>query len=443
MTERYSSGRPFRLYNSDKLKIYSLGSERFKTNYIVVSLIDPMHSYTAAANALIARMLKRGCSSHPKAQDLQRALEELYGAVLSVSVDKKGIYQCVNIAIGFVAERYIDEEIVKKVIKLISEIIFEPALEDDIFPIDEVEQEKQNLIDAIRARKNDKNYYAIERCEEELFKGEEKGLYYLGDEGSVAEIDAETLTVLHKRLLSTADICIFLAGEYSEEDMQCVVDEFESRIGKQPEKSGEKEMSAAVVSALPNEGQELQSTVEKMDVLQGKMAIGFKTDILPNAPGYVALMLANTIMGGGLSSKMFNIIREQHNLAYYASSHLMKFQCGIIATCGIDCANRTKTRELVLDILKQIQTGDFTDKDLENAKKTLINSYRSLDDSQISAIVFNFGQLLVDSNLSSAELIELIQQTEKDEVVEAAGHIYPNNEFFIATRDYEEEEVRA
>ena len=438
MAENYFSHRPFRLYGSDRLEIYSLGSERFKTNYITVTLVDEMNVNTVSGNSLIARMLKRGCRRYPTFQALERALEELYGAHINISVEKRGIFQCITASLAFVAGKYVGSNITGEIIKLISEVIFDPAMEDGIFSPVFLEQEKINLIDEIRSRKNDKGYYAVERCEEELFAGEIKALNCLGDEKQIREIDAETLTVLYKRLISSASFYVFLAGQYEENDMQTAIDIFEGRLGKGPANNGFlRETSAAVLSPVPPaaidpRACELRSTVERMDVLQGKLAIGFRTDILPDSAQYIPLMLANTIMGGGLSSKMFTIIREEHSLAYYASSSIMKYECGIIATCGIDFENRDRVRDMILDILKDIRDGAFSEEELENAKKTLINMYTKIDDSQISSILFNLGQILVHSNMSSSEIIEAIREADSESVAEAACHIFPHNEFFIA-----------
>ena len=61
-----------------------------------------------------------------------------------------------------------------------------------------------------------------------------------------------------------------------------------------------------------------------MDVVQGKLCMGFSTGIKPTDSDYPALMVANSIFGGGAHSKLFNNVREKLSLCYYASGSLDK-----------------------------------------------------------------------------------------------------------------------
>ena len=59
---------------------------------------------------------------------------------------------------------------------------------------------------------------------------------------------------------------------------------------------------------------------------QGKLSLGFFTDITANDPRYPALVLAATVFGGGATSKLFTNVREQMSLCYYASASFEKFK---------------------------------------------------------------------------------------------------------------------
>ena len=75
---------------------------------------------------------------------------------------------------------------------------------------------------------------------------------------------------------------------------------------------------------LPREAQQKiedeKEIIEKLDVKQGKLNIGFRTNIFYGDSEYFALQLFNGLFGGFSHSKLFINVREKASLAYYASS---------------------------------------------------------------------------------------------------------------------------
>ena len=67
---------------------------------------------------------------------------------------------------------------------------------------------------------------------------------------------------------------------------------------------------------------ERRDAVEKMDVTQGKLTIGFRTNVDPDSDDFYALCVANGIFGAGVHSKLFQNVREKNSLAYYAASRI-------------------------------------------------------------------------------------------------------------------------
>ena len=83
-----------------------LPAQRFKTSRMTVQLIAPLQRETAAANALLPAVLRRGTVRCPDMESLSAALDTLYGANIDYTVRKKGERQCVGFAAGFIDDAF-------------------------------------------------------------------------------------------------------------------------------------------------------------------------------------------------------------------------------------------------------------------------------------------------------------------------------------------------
>ena len=78
------------------INIFYIKSKKFKTNSINVFYHDSLNAQTAAKNALLPAVLKRGCVDYPTIRDISMRLEQLYGAIFDCGVTKKGESQVIQ-----------------------------------------------------------------------------------------------------------------------------------------------------------------------------------------------------------------------------------------------------------------------------------------------------------------------------------------------------------
>ncbi len=81
-------------------------TQKFKSAYLSLTLMAPLAAETAAANALIPSVLRRGTEEHPDLESLSAALDQLYGGAVEPVVRKKGETQCVGFAASFLDDAY-------------------------------------------------------------------------------------------------------------------------------------------------------------------------------------------------------------------------------------------------------------------------------------------------------------------------------------------------
>jgi len=104
---------------------------------------------------------------------------------------------------------------------------------------------------------------------------------------------------------------------------------------------------------------EVRNIIERVSVNQGKLCLGFRTNTPPGSKDYYKLLVYNSILGGGLHSKLFQNVREKAGLAYYAFSRLEKFKGLMVVSCGIEIKNKDKALEIIYNNWMRLKTAIF------------------------------------------------------------------------------------
>ena len=106
-------------------------TNQFKSAYLSVTLMAPLDGGTAAENALIPSVLRRGTRTHPDMESMSAALDELYGGAVEPVVRKKGETQCVGLVASFLDDAYTleGEPILESAAALLGQVLLDPCTE--------------------------------------------------------------------------------------------------------------------------------------------------------------------------------------------------------------------------------------------------------------------------------------------------------------------------
>ena len=126
---------------------------------------------------------------YPKTSDLDKKLQELYGATFDCGIMKRGEAQVVYFRFEFLSERYADRGIVRDIVELAKDIIWTARK----LNTEHIEQEKANLAEYIASMINDKRSYAGKRLVEIMCEGEN---YAFSEDGYVEELPKLTIISL-------------------------------------------------------------------------------------------------------------------------------------------------------------------------------------------------------------------------------------------------------
>ena len=410
------------------IKLHEINTDKFKTNLIAVIITTKLNRENVTQNALISALLRRGSKSMITQEEISKQMEEMYGAGFDCGLDKTGDNQVLKFYIETVNHQFLPQEgedMLKTSLEKLLEIVFNPYLEEGGFRSEYVEQEKKNMKQRIEAKIDNKARYALDRCIEEMYKNEPFGLYKFGYIEDMEKINGKNLYAYYQELIHSCKIDIFVSGIITEDITQMV------RVNENIERLPEREPDYSIPKELNKELSTQEETItESMEVTQGKLILGLDVCLDKEDLRYDTLIY-NSILGGSANSKMFQNVREKAHLAYVASSNYLRYKNNIFIHCGIEIKNYEKALELIKQQIEQMKNGEFTQEDMENAKKGIIATIKTIEDEQDTGITYYFGQELSGEKISLEEYKDKIHKVTKESIQHIAKNVAIRTIYFL------------
>lgn len=405
------------------VKLCATDTKRFKTGCIGFTMLLPMKG-NLAANALLPYILRRSCRKYPDFSLLNGRLAELYGASLSAGVSKFGERQFLSVSITAIDDRFslTGESIAAECAALLLDLIFDPDTDNASFKTEAVELEKRLMIERIESELNNKRVYAFRRCQEHMFESEDYGKSKYGTIDEVKALSGTDVYNAWLNLLKTAVIQVDMAGSSPAEK---IADELKKRfadIEREP---------ASLDTLFINKVDKQRHFQEEMVVEQGKLVLGFRTDMTHARDNIHAMRVMTDIFGGGTYSKLFKNLREKMSLCYYCSARMTAEKGVIFVQSGIES---DKDKEVITQVLRQledIKSGNISAEEFEASKLSICDSLRSVEDSPESIVSWYAYQIIRDEITTPAQEEEMIKAVNIQEVIQAAKGVVLDTSYFL------------
>ena len=397
---------------------------RFKQSSLSFALVRPMVKEEAALNALIPAVLLRGTKKYPDLRSITLRLDDLYGAAVGTQVRRVGDYQTTGLHCAFLEDRFAlnGDKVLEPMIDFLRQLLLESVTENGGFSATFVESEKKNLIATIESELNDKRAYAMNRMLRSMCRADAYGIPRLGEKENVAAIDPVTAYNHYRKILKESRIDIFYVGSAPAETVAGLMKQLLAGIERNyvnlPEQTGFRDAGGSDFS-------------EAMDVAQGKLCIGYTTPITNRSADFVAMQLANTIFGAGMTSKLFVNVREKMSLCYAIGSAFYGAKGILTVSAGIDFDKEQLTREQIQAQLEAIQNGNITPDELTAAKEAILSSLRGTYDSPGAIESYYATTALSGMGMTVEEYMAIIPTVTAEAVAAAARTIRPHTSFFL------------
>ena len=330
-------------------------TDKFKTACLSVSLLTQLKRETAAMNALLPQVLRRGTALYGDMEAISRRLDELYGAAIEPVVRRLGEIQCVGFFASVPEEDLLPAgaDTLRGTCELLGQLLCAPNTRGGLLLPQYVDSERDKLLEAIRARLNDKLGWAVSRCIEEMCCGEDYAVNRLGDEESAEAIRYQKLTKQYRALLQESPIEIFYCGRADRRRVESLLRDALSTLPR-----GEINYDIGTDVRFNALEDEPRRYCEQMNVAQAKLVIGWRLGEAMEEPDPAALRVFSSLFGGGsTASKLFVNVREKLSLCYFASSLCDAHKGVLLAYAGTDAERVEEAKDEILAQLAAIARG--------------------------------------------------------------------------------------
>ena len=398
--------------------------DRFKQSVLSLQFLRPMCREEASLNALLPAVLLRGTKSCPDMRSITLKLDDLYGASVGALVRRIGDIQCTGLSCGFIDDRFTLEgdRLMDPMMAFLEEILLDPVTEDGVFKDAYVQTEKQNLIWTIEAQRNDKRSYATNQMLKAMCAEDSYGIPRLGEISQVEAITSESLYTHYRKVLTESPVHVFYVGSADPEVVASTLKPMLSRLAERP------------VSLPAQTGFSPVPFFEKeeiLDVAQGKLCLGYATAINLRHPDYAAIQVCNTILGAGMTSKLFMQVREKMSLCYDIGSGFHGSKGIMVVAAGIEFEKKEIVQQEILHQLQEICDGNITAEELTAAKEALLSNLRSTHDSPGAIEGYYASAAISGIGMTPDTFMEAIMKVSSEDVARAAKTLQLQTVYFL------------
>ncbi|MCM3587215.1 insulinase family protein [Mesobacillus maritimus] len=404
-------------------KLHVVTTEKFKTNTIVWKMKAPLTKEDVTQRALLPHVLQSSTASYPTTAKLRSYLDELYGANMFVDVSKKGEYQIISMSIEIANEKFLSDAtpLLSKGLELLAEMVRNPLAENGTFNHETVEKEKRTLKQRIQSVFDDKMRYANFRLVEEMCAGEPYALPVNGELEAVDQIDAKSLYDYYQKAFAEDELDLYVIGDVSSQEVESIASGLFRFAQRTPKET----------NTLNRVSGEAKTIKEKQDIKQGKLNIGYRTNIKYGDQDYNALQVFNGIFGGFSHSKLFLNVREKNSLAYYVASRLESHKGLMMVMSGIEFENFDLAVKIIKEQMEAMTNGDFTDEEIEQTKAVIENQLLETVDTARGMVELLYHNVVSKVTVPLDDWLNGMKNTTKDEIIAVANKINLDTVYFL------------
>jgi len=362
---------------------------------------------TAGISHFIEHMLFKGTPTR-KPIDITRAIEGRGGNFNACTGEEATCYFT-----------HLPSEYLEQAVDILSDMYLNASM-----PADDFAREKEVIIEEIRMYADEPDSVAMENLQRALFPSSTLGAPVAGTPESLRPMRPVDLKrYIRSHYLPTNTVVVIAGAFDAEKALSCVAKAFHVDAASSPRqrrRSVRLETSGVDVASpscdSPLAGRPVASTTVEKEVSQVQLALGYRTFGIRDARKYAATVM-DAVLGRGMSSRLFQEVREKRGLSYDISSRMQFFQdAGMFTvTAGLDPAKAKDALATIERELGRIREKSISAAELKRTKEFLIGNFR-LGHEKVTSKLFFYGQTL----LSFGRLVTPQEQVEGIRAVTAA-----------------------
>lgn len=401
----------------NKINVKVIKTDKFKSVTGMLCFKMPIKKEMMAKRSLMRRLLIFSCKKYPTNKALNINCLENYGAYYSAGMIREGNYIINNFVFKSLEDKYTKEGNLKNVIDTFCEIIFNPNVKDNAFDKEAYDLIYQELKAEVESEIERPRTYAISKLNGTLDK--DSPVAYKVTIDDLLKVTSEQVYEEYLNMLNNSEVDLIIAGNIND-----VPDELKPVIKCLKQNKYDDKL------IIDNDEikEDFKSETEVYDGEQSILTLGVKLDELSDFERTYVMPIFSGILGGGASSRLFNVIREEHSLAYFCFSRYEKDDSLIYIVSGIDGKNYEQALKLIKEVFNSM--NKVSDEEVEKVRNNIISVLKESEDS-LGNYTANYYVNKLYNDPDNKEKIKLLNKVTKSDVERVFSMAHLTNSYFL------------
>ncbi|MBT1071768.1 M16 family metallopeptidase [Pelotalea chapellei] len=284
------------------------------------------------------------------------------------------------------------------------------------FPADELERERNVILQEIKMRDDSPDEYIHDQYHQNFWAGHPLGFSILGTEETVGALTREDIISYKQSRYRPEDIIISAAGNVHHEELVGLVEEAFSLL-----------TSEWVPQSQPkvlHNGKRVN--LYERDLEQTLICLGARA-LSQNHPDRFALFLLNTILGGGMSSRLFQEVREKKGLAYSVYSYVISHadSGSLVVYAGSEQKQCREVVAIALSEMARLKLEKVPQDELDSAREQLKGKLlMSLESSDNLMTRLAKNEIYLQRHQSVEEILDEFDAVTSDDIQRLGSELF-------------------
>ena len=286
------------------------------------------------------------------------------------------------------------------------------------FPEKEFARERNVVIQELKMYEDDPGTVAGENLGRCLFPGNALGLPVGGNEKALAGLTADDMRRYCRRAYVPSATIVAVTGNFDPGDVKALISESLAKMGKGRPPSYEKFSLRTPVR---------RGIVAEREVHQTQVAVGWRIPFGSRDKRRHVLAAVNAILGGGMSSRLFETVREKRGLSYdiRSSSQLFDDVGEFDVTGGTEPSRADEMSEIGLREVERLKARRVGLTELRRVKDYIIGHFRLAFEQQMTRVMYYSGSVSTHGRIISPEsVLKCMEAVTADDVLEFANQCF-------------------
>jgi len=396
----------------NKLRVVTSPMEGTRTVTVLVMVATGSRYENKQTNGIshfLEHMLFKGTKKRPTALDITEAIDRVGGEYNAfTSKEYTGYY-------AKVASKYQE---------LITDVISDIFLNSKLDPR-EIEKEKGVIVEEINMYLDTPSSYVGDLFEMLLYGDQPAGWLIIGTKENVKVLTREKLLDYFKKQYVASNTVVLVAGDIDEKK---TIEEVQNYFKDIKE---DEYIRRSPIKEIQNKP---ASLIHYKKTDQTHLCLGVRSYGL-NSRDYFVLEVLASILGGGMSSRLFTEVREKRGLAYHIHCLSKSYtDAGYLVTqAGVGNSKADESIKVILDEFCKMKDKKVPDSELTKAKEYIKGKLLlSLESSSAVAFWLGYQEILKKEILTVNQVFEKIDRVTSEDIQRVANDIFQDNKLNLA-----------